>query len=158
MAHDDMNAHSAGLELPSFGRTLRLLGRAFRLRCPNCGQGPVLESWFRTRTRCGSCGIRLERGEHDYFAGSMLLNFCLTGLLLLVGLAIFITSQSPNVPWDALEWAGPVAMLALPFILFPFTKLLWLAADIAMRPVTPQELEWHRNAESAFSTDREARG
>ena len=158
MPPDEMNTHTAGLELPSFGRTLRLLGRGLRLRCPNCGKGPVLENWFRARTRCGTCGIRMERGEHDYFAGSMLLNFCLTGVLLLLGLAIFIIAQSPDIPWDALEWAGPLAMLGLPFILFPFTKLLWLAADIAMRPVTPQELEWHRSAESTFSTDRDARG
>lgn len=154
----DQRAHdTAGLELPSVGRTLRLLGRAMVLHCPNCGKGPVLQNWLKLRVRCGSCGIRMERGEHDYFAGSMLLNFCLTGVLLLVGLAVLIITQSPNVPWDALEWAGPVAMIALPFLLFPFTKLLWLAADIAMRPVTAGELEWHREAAADYSTGGEGR-
>ena len=152
MKQDETNAHSAGLELPTFWRTLRLLGRAILLRCPSCGKGPVLRGWFATRVRCGTCGIRVERGEHDYFMGSMLLNFSLTGLLLLVGVAAFILSQWPEPDWDILEWAAPVAMIALPIILFPFTKLLWLAADIAMRPVTPEELEWHRTADAKFST------
>ncbi len=74
---------------------------------------------------------------------------------LLVGVAVFIIVQWPGVNWDRLEWAAPVAMIALPIILFPFTKLLWLAADIAMRPVTPAELEWHRTADARFSTVRE---
>ena len=152
MKRDEMNAHTAGLELPTIGRTLRLLGRGLRLRCPNCGKGPVLRGWFRTQVRCGSCGIRVERGEHDYFMGSMLLNFSLTGLLLLVGVAVFLVVQWPDVDWDWLEWGAPVAMIALPVILFPFTKLLWLAIDIAMRPVTAEELEWHRTTEARFST------
>ena len=152
MTHEPVNAHSAALELPTFGRLLRLLGRALRLSCPNCGKGPVLQHWLKMRVRCGTCGIRLERGEHDYFAGSMLLNFCLTGLLLMIGVVVLIVTTKPDIEWSVLEYGGPVAMLALPLILFPFTKLLWLAADIAMRPVSPEELEWHRSAEAEFST------
>ena len=159
MTRDDMNTQYAGLELPTVGRTLRLLGRALRLRCPNCGKGPVLKHWFKLHVRCGTCGMRLERGEHDYFMGSLLLNFSLTGLFLLVGIATLIATTAPTVPWDTLEWAGPLAMLLLPAFLFPFSKLLWLAADIAMRPVSPEELEWHRSAESTFSTTgKDARG
>lgn len=149
---DEMNTQHAGLELPTFGRTLRLLGRGLALHCPNCGKGPVLRNWFKLQVRCGNCGIRLERGEHDYFMGSLLLNFCLTGLLLLVGIATLILATKPNVDWDVLEWAAPLAMLVLPALLFPFTKLLWLAADLSIRPVTPAELEWHRTTNATFST------
>ena len=39
--------------------------RALALRCPWCGKGPVLASWFRLRERCGACGLRLERGERS---------------------------------------------------------------------------------------------
>lgn len=154
MAPDQMHTH-AGLELPTVGRTLRLLGRALLLRCPNCGEGPVLQHWLKARVRCGHCGMRLERGEHDYFMGSLLLNFCLTGVILLVGVAVLMLATSPDVPWDTLEWAGPLAMILLPLFLFPFTKLLWLAADIAMRPVSPEEMEWHREAGDRFSTGRD---
>lgn len=31
-------------------------------------------------------------------------------------------------------------------------RLLWLAFDLMLRPVTPEELEWHRTAKSEFST------
>jgi uncharacterized protein (DUF983 family) len=156
MKQDEVNAHSAGLELPTPGRLFRLLGRGLRLRCPNCGKGPVLAHWLKLHVRCGTCGVRLERGEHDYFMGSMLLNFCLTGVLLLVGIATLILATKPDIDWDTLEWAAPLAMVTLPLLLFPFTKLLWLAADIAMRPLSAEELEWHRAAEAQFSTERDA--
>ena len=152
MKRNEIDTHTAGLELPTPGRLVRLLGRALLLRCPNCGKGPVLRHWLKVHVRCGTCGIRLERGEHDYFMGSMLLNFSLTGVLLLIGIAALILSTKPDIDWDLLEWAGPVAMVTLPFLLFPFTKLLWLGADIAMRPVTPEELEWHRSTDAEFSS------
>ena len=49
--------------------------------------------------------------------------------------------------------------MALPWsvALLPFAKLLWLAFDLALRPVTPQELEWHRSSDVEFETVRDAR-
>ncbi len=146
-----------GMRIPSMREALRLLGRGFLLRCPNCGKGPVLKNWLKLRVRCGCCGIRLERGEHDYFMGSMLLNYCLTGSLLIVGIAVLVVTRWPNVPWTALQYGGPIAMIVLPFVLFPFSKLLFLAADIMMRPVTPEEMEWHRTSESEWSSERAPR-
>lgn len=37
-------------------------------------------------------------------------------------------------------------MLFAPFALFPFSKTIWLAFDLMLRPVTPEELQWHRAA------------
>jgi uncharacterized protein (DUF983 family) len=152
----EMDSHG-GMRIPSLKEAGRLLGRGMLLRCPNCGKGPVLKNWLKLRVHCGHCCIRLERGEHDYFMGSMLLNYCLTGALLLVGIAVLIVTQWPDVPWDALQWGGPISMVVLPFILFPFSKLLFLAADIMMRPVTPEEMEWHRTASSEWSSERAPR-
>ena len=42
---------ATGMEIPTFRRTLRLFGRAFRLRCPHCGEGPVLEHWMKLRVK-----------------------------------------------------------------------------------------------------------
>src|SRR5690348_13790500 len=53
---------------PSFGRAARLVGRALLLRCPNCGRGSVLKSWFQLRERCSACQVWLER-EEGYFVG-----------------------------------------------------------------------------------------
>lgn len=135
-------------------QALRLAGRALRLRCPNCGGGPVLQHWLKLRVRCGTCGLRLERGEHDYFVGSLLLNFVIAGVALLVTLAVVLVATWPDVPWDALQYGGPVVMLLAPLVIFPFSKLLWLAFDLVFRPVSPEELEWHRAAEGTWSTGR----
>lgn len=137
-------------------QVLRLVGRALRLRCPNCGGGPVLQHWLKLHVRCGTCGLRLERGEHDYFVGSLMLNFIITGVLLLLTIAVLLVSTFPDVPWDALQYGGPLAMILAPFVIFPFSKLLWLAFDLTFRPVSAEELEWHRSAATAWSTDQPA--
>lgn len=150
---DEMDSET-GLQLPTVADAVRRFGRAFLLRCPNCGGGPILKHWLKLRVRCGNCGLRTERGEHDYFMGSLMLNYGMTGGLLLVAIAVTLVTQWPDVPWDAMQWVGPIAMIVLPFVLFPFSKLLWLAFDLMLRPVTPAELEWHRTAESEWSTER----
>lgn len=155
MTHEEMDSKS-GLELASVRQVLRLTGRALMLHCPNCGGGPVLQHWLKLRVRCGNCGIRLERGEHDYFMGSLMLNYIITGTLLLVTLAVVLIVMWPDVPWDAFQYGGPVAMIVLPFVLFPFTKLFWLAFDLMLRPMNPEELEWHRTEKREWSTERNA--
>jgi len=46
--------------------------------------------------------------------------------------------------------------LVLLFVLFPFSKLLWLAFDLMPRPATAAELEWHRASAREFETVRDA--
>jgi uncharacterized protein (DUF983 family) len=155
MAHDETRVNSE-LELPTVRRTVRLFGRAFRLRCPNCGQGPVLHHWLKLRVRCGSCGLRLQRGEHDYFVGSVFILFTLAGLLIYAVLAATLIATGPAVPWDLLEYGLPVLMAVSLVALFPFSRLVWLAFDLMLRPVTPQELEWHRETPDEWSSVRDA--
>jgi hypothetical protein len=50
----------------------------------------------------------------------------------------------------------PVLVIVELFAFFPFAKLLWLAFDLTLRPVTPSELEWHRTATREFDTERGA--
>ena len=153
MASEEMESRG-GIDLASPRQIVRLYGRALRLRCPNCGGGPVLKNWMKLQVRCGSCGLRLERGEHDYFVGSLMLNYVITGTLLLVTLAVVLVAMWPEVPWTAFQYGGPLAMVVIPFAIFPFTKLLWLALDLMMRPATPEEMEWHRASSSEWSTER----
>jgi uncharacterized protein (DUF983 family) len=145
-----------GLVFPSLRRTLVLFGRAFALRCPHCGKGPVLHHWLRLRVKCGTCGLRLQRGEHDSFVGSALILFVLAGFftygVLLV--ALLVTDETP---WGLLENGLPLVLLVAVPAFFPFAKLLWLAFDLLLRPVGPDELEWHRAADAEFETERDAR-
>jgi uncharacterized protein (DUF983 family) len=152
MSYDEMQA---GLELPSPRRTARLFGRAFRLRCPNCGGGPVLEHWLRLRVRCGRCGLRLQRGEHDYFTGSMFILFTLVGLLTIGTFMAVIVVRWPAVPWDLLQYGIPVLTIVAIPALFPVSKLVWLAFDLMLRPVSPEELEWHRTSDTEWSSVRQ---
>jgi uncharacterized protein (DUF983 family) len=146
--------HSAGeLKLAGAKQSARLLGRAILLRCPNCGGGGLLKNWLKLNVRCQTCGLRMERGEHDYFVGSMMFNFIIGGTLFVGILLTVLIVTWPNVPWNGLQYGAPALILAVPFVLFPFSKLLWLAFDLMLRPLTPTELAWHRSEKTEWSTD-----
>jgi len=128
---------------PGMRRVLQVLGRAGRLKCPHCGGGPVLQNWLKMRVRCGNCGLAIERGERDYFIGSMLFNLVVSEMLFAATFVTTLIVMWPNVPWDTLQWAAPAGMAVAPFVLFPFSKLAWLGFDILLRPVTRDELSFH---------------
>jgi uncharacterized protein (DUF983 family) len=105
--------------------------------------------------KCGTCGLRLERGEHDTIMGFALVLFTLVGVVSFAILVIAMVSTR-STPWDFLQNWLPVIALVEVFAFYPFAKLLWLAFDLALRPVTPSELEWHRAATAEFETERDA--
>lgn len=122
------------LKVPTFKRILSLIGRSFTLRCPFCGGRPVFVNWFRMRERCGNCNELLERGEHDYFLGAMLFNLVLGEFLFIGILVAVLLRRWPEVPWDALQVWAPAGMIVTPILTYPFSKLLWLSFDLALRP------------------------
>jgi len=99
-----------------------------------------MKHWFKMRERCGNCGLPIERGERDYFIGSMMFNLAVAELVFAVTFVAILIGMWPNVPWDTLQWAGPLGAAVSPFFFFPFSKLAWLGFDILLRPVTPDEL------------------
>jgi uncharacterized protein (DUF983 family) len=129
-------------------RFFRLYSRAVRLRCPACGGGPLLQSWFRMRPNCPSCGIRTERGEQDFVLGAMMFNIILSEGLLAASAILFGILTWPDVPWDFLYYATIALMVIAPFIFVPFSRAIWLASDILIRPLTAEELEWHRSSDA----------
>jgi uncharacterized protein (DUF983 family) len=135
-----------GLEMPSLGRVLTLLGRAARLRCPNCGESKVLEGWRpsqwgKIRDRCSSCNFRFTRSDDRYFGGAMLANLLVAELVFALSFLAAVLLTWPAVPWDALMYGGAVVMLALPPLFHPISKVVWLTIDVLVRPVTRAELE-----------------
>jgi uncharacterized protein (DUF983 family) len=113
-------------------------GRALLLRCPHCGAGKVTRRWL-LRPSCPSCGLRLDRGEADYWLGAMLFNLIAAETLFATGLVTMLVLTWPDPPWAALQYGSVSAMIVAPLILFPFSKLLWLAFDLVFRPPTPAD-------------------
>jgi uncharacterized protein (DUF983 family) len=126
------------------GRLRVLMWRAIRLRCPNCGNGGIFVDWFTLRPACPHCGIRLDRGENDYFLGAYLFNLIAVEIILFGILAAVVLLTLPNPPWTALQYGAAAAVSVGAFVCYPFAKTTWLAVDLALRPMTPEELAWHR--------------
>lgn len=113
----------------------RSLGRGALLRCPRCGGRGLLRGWFTLHRRCPTCGLVLDRGESaDYWFGAYTLNLVIAeggAVLMVVGL---ILATLPNVSWTAVEIAGLTTAVVLPLLFFPFSRTLWLALDLWLRP------------------------
>lgn len=128
---------------PPFARAL--LGRAVRLRCPVCGGGPVVLRWFSLVDSCPSCGLHLDRDEPGYWVGSYTVNLFLTEGAFAVTFVGGMILTWPDVPWGLLTGICATVTLLVPALVYPFTKLAYLAIDLAFRPpeshdlVTPHE-------------------
>jgi uncharacterized protein (DUF983 family) len=121
-----------------------MLLRAMLRRCPNCGARGIFASYAKLRPHCPRCGLRLHRGESDYFIGAYLLNLVAVELLFAAVLGVVIVATYPNTPWTLLQWGGVALMIAGAVLCYPFATALWLAADLIFRPLSERELEWHR--------------
>ncbi|HEX8392346.1 MAG TPA: hypothetical protein VF665_08335 [Longimicrobium sp.] len=138
-------AAPSGVDPTEPGRGFTLITRALRLRCPHCGRASLRgPSWMKLRRVCPSCGLRTERGEEDFFLGAMMFNIALSEGVLALAIVGVVVGFWPDVPWAPLGWTALVLMAIAPFAFFPFSNTLWLAADMMIRPVTPDEMEWHR--------------
>ena len=124
----------------STARAMRILWRGLRLRCPHCGGGGILDGWFKLQHRCPSCGLVLDRGESDYFLGAYLVNLVAVELILTAIMVAIGIATAPDVPWTFLTWGGVVFALVAAIGCYPLTKVLWLAFDLILRPVTAEEL------------------
>jgi uncharacterized protein (DUF983 family) len=138
------------------GRALKLYGRGLTLRCPNCGQANLLKGWLKLKPRCPACGLRTDRGEEDFFLGGIMFNYIFCGLFFLSAVIVLMMATWPDVPWRLIQWGGIALIILLPLAFYPFSLTTWLASDILIKPVTAEEMEWHRaSAEGEFRKHRD---
>lgn len=120
-------------------RTALLMWRAVRLRCPNCGGGPIRDSWLRLRDHCPRCGLTLERGEQGYQVGSYMFNIIAAELVFAAMFLGVLLATWPDPPWNALLYGGMALMVVMPVLFFPFSKTFFLAFDLIFRPPSAEE-------------------
>ncbi len=118
----------------------RLIGRALRLRCPNCGAGDLFARWGQLRKRCLECGLWLERGEGDYYLGAYTVALIVVETAFALGFLAILLVTWPNPPWLWIQWGGAVVLTAGVIICYPFSKTVWLAIDLIFRPATHDDL------------------
>ncbi len=126
------------VEKPSRGR---MLGRGLVKHCPLCGSGNLFTGWFRMRERCPRCGYLFER-EEGFFLGAYVINLAITqGLLLLLAIVplIVLLNTRPDQSLVPIVVGGLSAALAGPLVFYPFSKTIWTAIDLILRPVDAQE-------------------
>ncbi len=110
----------------------RMLARGARRRCPRCGSGGLFPTWFRMTDRCPRCDLSFER-EEGYWTGAVMVNLAVTEVVFLAVFVALIVATWPDPPW-ALVLAIVVAVnVVVPALLYPFSRTLWLAGDLAFR-------------------------
>lgn len=110
------------------------IARALALHCPECGAGGLFTHWVRLAPRCPRCALKLDRANPDHFVGAYLVNLIVAELLFAVGLGVWLLVVWPDVPWQRIEIVAVLAMLASPLLTYPFTRTVWLAADLIFDP------------------------
>ncbi len=111
-----------------------LLRRGVMRRCPVCGQGHLFRRWFIMEPVCPGCGFVFRRAP-GHWLGSWFLNVLVVQSVLVAGISLVVALTWParlNV-WSI----GLVVAVALsmPALFFPFSRTLWTAIDLVMRPL-----------------------
>jgi hypothetical protein len=90
--------------------------------------------------RCSACNFRFERSDESYFSGAMFFGLMMGEFVYGVALLVIVLTMSPNVPWDALMWIGPLGVLVVMIAIIPLSRVVWLSIDVLVRPVQADEL------------------
>jgi len=118
----------------------RLLGRALRRRCPQCGGGGVFSGWFKMNERCPTCGLPSDRVA-GHFVGAVGFNTIFSFGMLLIVLLLGTWAMYPDIDVPVLLAACFATALFVPMLFWPFSQGLWQAFDLAWRPAEESELD-----------------
>ena len=124
------------------------------LRCPYCGRGAALRSVFTLHDRCAVCGYVFNRGNPAYFSGAIFINYLLGAGSTLAATLVFLVSTWPSVPWSALRYVVPAAAIGSVVLLNPVGKVILMAVDVRMRPITEDELRDGMHQDERWQAER----
>jgi len=124
-----------------------MLRRGALRHCPVCNQAHLFRGWVSMVEACPRCGLRFHRIPGQWL-GSWFLNICLAQLVVALVLIIGVAATWPAPPMGLIGGIDLAAALAVPFLFFPFSRTLWTAIDLAMRP-----LEFGEDVAPGFELD-----
>jgi hypothetical protein len=99
----------------------------------------VFVSWSHLVPNCPVCGLGFERGEQGYWLGAYFFNLMAVETVFSVWVVGFLLWTWPTPPWDLFQATTIVLMLVVPFAFFPYSKTLFLAFDLWVRPPTEED-------------------
>jgi uncharacterized protein (DUF983 family) len=118
-----------------------MLGRGLLKRCALCGGGRLFTGWFRMKERCPRCGYLFER-EEGFFLGAYVINLAIAqGLVIVLAVvpAIVLLSRNPDTSIVPIVVGGILGAVLGPVAFYPYSKTIWTAFDLIMRPVSSRE-------------------
>lgn len=124
--------HNGGMAEPLSAAVL--LRRGIHRRCPVCGCAKIFRRWVRMAESCPRCGLYFRRVDGQWL-GSWFLNMCLVQVLVLGIVLGGVVATWPTPPFGVIAAAGVVAAMGFPVWFFPYSRTIWLAIDLAMRPL-----------------------
>ncbi len=99
-----------------------------------CGQGHLFRRWFSMAPACPGCGLIFRRAP-GHWLGSWFLNVILVQVVLVVGIPLLVAFTWPaRLSWPGLALVVAMAIV-VPVAFFPFSRTLWTAIDLVMRPL-----------------------
>lgn len=103
--------------------------RAWRHRCPQCGEGRLFRGYARLEAQCRVCGLVFRR-ESGSQTGSMYLCAAVTELFAAaVAIAMFLlTDWSVGFGFSV----GAVCVLTFSFVFLPISMASWVAVEYAV--------------------------
>ena len=82
----------------------------------------------------------MDRDEPGYWIGSYTVNLFLTEGIFAAAFVGGMLLTWPSVPWTALGIGCAALAILSPMATFPHSKLMYLAIDLAFRPLDPSDL------------------
>ena len=94
-------------------------------------------TWSRLVPNCPVCGLGFERGEQGYWLGAYFFNLMAVETVFAVWVVGVLFWTWPNPSWAFLQVSTLTLTLIVPVAFFPYSKTLFLAFDLLVRP--PEE-------------------
>ncbi len=129
-----------------------MLWRAWRLRCPRCGEGWLFKNWISMYPMCPWCELKYERAP-GYFLGSIYINYGVTALL--VTASYFALFFSGIVSPEAAVWIVAAFAVLFPICFFRYAPACgWASTTIGIRPPKSRPFSTGPGTTSARRVDR----